>query len=229
MNSHTEIKSYRSQTGVHNEEFGLAYYASLRPEMAALLPEPAGAVLDVGCGTGVFARSLRDRGLAKEVWGVEINTEAAEAASKVLDKVLVGDVSRLMTELPRRFFDAVYFNDSLEHMEDPFSVLKEIKKHLKPGGYVMASLPNVRYIRNLFELLFKKDWKYQDHGVLDRTHLRFFTQKSARRMFEEAGLVVEISRGIEPSQKWYMKVLNILTAGWLEDTLYLQFIWRTKV
>lgn len=229
MTDQAEMKSYRSQTGVSNEEFGQAYYASLRPEMAALLPQPVGAILDVGCGLGVFARSLRDRGLAKEVWGIEINREAADAARKVLDKVLEGDVSRLMSELPHQFFDAVYFNDSLEHMEDPYSVLREIKRHLKPGGYVMASLPNVRYIRNLFELLFKKDWKYQDHGVLDRTHLRFFTQKSARRMFEEAGLVVEISRGIEPSRKWYMKVLNILTAGWLEDTLYLQFIWRTKL
>lgn len=229
MSGNLNSKSYHSAGGVESGELGYLYYSSLRPEMAALLPSPVGRMLDVGCGTGLFAESLKANGLAKEVWGVEISADVGKVAAAKLDKVLVGDIADLMCEFPLASFDAVYFNDSLEHMVDPFTVLRDIKKYVKPGGFILVSLPNVRYIRNLFELVFKKDWVYRDHGVLDRTHLRFFTKKSAARMFEEAGLRVEVVRGIQPSRKWYMPLLNILTAGWFEDTLYLQYIWRTRV
>jgi 2-polyprenyl-3-methyl-5-hydroxy-6-metoxy-1,4-benzoquinol methylase len=185
--------------------------------------------LDVGCGNGEFTFAMKKSGLAKEVWGVEIFESAAKEAATRLDKVLFGDVSGLMETLPKKYFDAVYFNDSLEHMVDPFTVLSKMKEHIAPGGYVIASLPNVRHFRTLFELIFKKDWQYRDQGVLDHTHLRFFTQKSARRMFENAGFKVELSRGIQPSKKWYLYILNFLTLGFFRDSLFFQFAWRVRV
>ena len=223
------MKSYRSQSGVQSAEFGHRYYSSLRPEMAELLTAPVRRILDVGCGNGAFAAGLKKSGIASEVWGIEIFESVASEASSVLDKVLVGDAASQIENLPTGYFDAIFFNDSLEHMVDPYTVLSDIKRSLVPGGLIIASLPNVRHIRTLFELLIKKDWHYRDQGVLDRTHLRFFTQKSARRMFEDAGLIVEVTKGIEPTKQWLLYLLNFMTFKLFDDTLYYQFAWRMRI
>ena len=117
----------------------------------------------------------------------------------------------------------------LRRFRQGVTVLDKIKEHLTPGGCVIASLPNVRHFRTLFELIFKKDWQYRDQGVLDHTHLRFFTQKSARRKFENARFKVELSRGIQPSKKWYLYIFNFLTLGFFRDSLFFQFAWRVRV
>lgn len=222
------MKSYQSHSGVQSAEFGCQYYASVRPEMAKLLTNPVHRALDIGCGNGAFAAHLKQSGLASEVWGIEIFESAAKDAAAVLHQVLIGDAANQIQHLPVGYFDAIFFNDSLEHMADPYTLLDKIKSHLAPGGVIIASLPNVRHIRTLFELIVKRDWHYRDTGVLDRTHLRFFTQKSARRMFEEAGLNVELSKGIEPTKEWYLHALNILTFKIFDDTLYYQFAWRAR-
>ena len=216
------MEAYRSGVGVFTGTDNPAYYSKERPEMAAMLPAGARCILDVGCGAGTFARSLKTP--ERTVWGIEINADVGQLAQAKLDKVLIGDVTQLLGELPDQFFDAVYFNDVLEHLVDPYSLLRQIKSKLKPGAVVMVSLPNVRYIRNLFHLLVKKDWAYTDHGVLDRTHLRFFTLKSALATFESLGYQVQKVQGIESSQKWYLPLLNKLCFGYFSDTFYLQYI-----
>ena len=221
--------SYKSGSGVHKDSATDSYYASPRPEMAALLPKTCKRVIDVGCGAGAFAASLKSLPQVEEVWGVEINEAVGQMAREQLDRVLIGDISELLEQLPEKYFDAVFFNDVLEHMVDPYSLLEQIKKHLAPGASVLISLPNVRYIRNLFDFLVHKDWQYQDRGILDRTHLRFFTKKSAERMIADAGYQLQFSQGIEATKKWYMPVLNVLTAGYFRDTFYLQYVFRAQL
>lgn len=220
------MEAYQSGVGVVTGQMAGEYYQKLRPEMAALLPPEAQTILDVGCGAGRFAHSLKTPG--REVWGIEIHRDEGQKAAQLLDRVLIGDVCSLLTELPDARFDAIYFNDVLEHLVDPYSLLRQIQVKLRPQGVILVSLPNVRYIRNLFHLLVKKDWTYVDHGVLDRTHLRFFTLKSAQNVFRDAGLEIEAWQGIEPSQKWYLHVLNWLCLGYFADTFHLQFIFRLR-
>lgn len=198
------------------------YYTNLRPEMAKLLPQTAQKILDVGCGQGVFSENFKNKNL--EMWGMEINkTEAAEAQKKY-HQIIVGDVTDGITKLPEKYFDAIYCNDVLEHLIDPYTFLQNIQQKLSPTGIFIASIPNVRYFNNFINFLFKKDWKYEDSGILDRTHLRFFTQKSIIRMFDEAGYTITQINGINGYDKsWKFKIINILTLGCISDTRYLQF------
>ena len=160
------------------------YFLQTRPEMLPLIPTEARCILDIGCGAGLFGMSIKQRQQA-EVWGMEYNPEAASQAERGLDRVLIGDAIIHIQEVPDTYFDAIVCNDILEHLPDPFTFIDILKTKLAPKGVLVVSLPNVRYANNLWNLLFGKDWKYEDSGILDRTHLRFFTKKSIERLFRE--------------------------------------------
>lgn len=122
--------------------------------------------------------------------------DEAEVAKKIMDKVFVGLCENFIDNLPDNHFDAIYFNDVLKHLFDSYSLLNKLKSKLLPKGVIISSIPNMRYHNEIFNLLVKKDWKYEQHGIIDFTHLRFFTGKSIRRMYEDAGYVVKINEGI---------------------------------
>jgi 2-polyprenyl-3-methyl-5-hydroxy-6-metoxy-1,4-benzoquinol methylase len=202
-----------------------SYYHQSRPEMLEMVPLSAKAILDVGCGGGDFGVGLRQRCPASEIFGVEINHEVAERAPAVYSKVYVGDVNSVLTHLPDRFFDLIVFNDLLEHLIDPYTCLASCSQILRPGGRILASIPNMRFWPVLSELVFQSDWRYRDAGVMDETHLRFFTEKSIRRMFDDAGFAIEQIRGINKTWivSWRWRILNLLFRGQLKDCLYPQF------
>ena len=197
------------------------YFSSPRMEMLEFVPQSARQVLEIGCGEGSFGALVKARG--SEVWGIEIDPTAAEVARKALDNVLVGDVAVVLKDVPTSRFDAVVCNDVLEHLVDPYAVLAAILPKLAPGGVVIASIPNVRHLTNLKNLLVHKDWQYTDSGTLDRTHLRFFTERSIRAMLEGCGYEVLQLRGINGVHNHKYTLLNALTLGFIEDTRWLQF------
>ena len=112
----------------------------------------------------------------------------------------------------------------LEHLVDPYLVLEQIKSKLKKQGRIISSIPNVRYHNTFMKVLFQKDWKYEDYGVMDRTHLRFFTGKSIRRMYEEAGFRVEKNHGINRSKSLKVYLYNILFLFTALDIMYPQYV-----
>jgi 2-polyprenyl-3-methyl-5-hydroxy-6-metoxy-1,4-benzoquinol methylase len=170
--------------------------------MLAYLPEvpPAGAegwrVLEVGCGEGAFAASLAG---ATEKWGIEPNATAAGIASERLDRVLTGRFDEVSAQLPERYFDLVICNDVIEHMPDHDRFLRDIQHHIADGGALVGSVPNIRNYKVLFDLLFLGDWRYQDSGIMDRTHLRFFTRHSLRRSLTDAGYHIDMLTGLNGS------------------------------
>lgn len=199
------------------------YYSYARPEMVDFVPKDAKTILDVGCGEGMFALSLSGENNDLETWGIEINQKIAEIAKKNLDKVLIGDVDKLINELPDSYFDCVIFNDVLEHMVNPYSILAVIKKKLRDNGVVVCSIPNVRHVRVLRDLLFKKQWKYEDAGILDRTHLRFFTKRSIIDMFNDLDYEILKIQGIHATKLWMFIPISIITLGFFSDSRYIQF------
>ncbi|MDD5736893.1 MAG: class I SAM-dependent methyltransferase [Candidatus Omnitrophica bacterium] len=203
------------------------YYSNKREEILRLIPKGARTVLDAGCWDGTFA-ALAKKELGAEVWGIEINADAAQKARGKLDKVIERDISEAIKELPDAKFDCIVFNDSLEHLADPYSVLEAAKEKLAPGGVVACSIPNMRYFPVLCGLAFKKEWRYTDTGVLDRTHLRFFTEKSIKEMFEGLDYEVLELDGINGITTWKFNLLNILTFGLINDTRYMQFACSAK-
>lgn len=197
------------------------YFRHGRREMLDFLPSVAATALDVGCGEGVFGGQVKQR-LQAEVWGIERDRASADAARKRIDRVLCGDLVLLLDDLPDAYFDCIIFNDVLEHLADPFAVLAKVKGKVSRRGVIVCSIPNVRYFYTLKGLLVDKQWKYEDHGVLDRTHLRFFTMRSVRDMFLSLGYEVLTLRGINPMVSWKFHLLNLLSCGNLSDARYVQ-------
>ena len=153
-------------------------------------------VLDIGCATGYLARALVAQGCT--VSGVEYEADAAEQARPTLDRLLVGDLEELdlVEFFGRDQFDALVFGDVLEHLRDPLSVLRKARPLLARGGCVVISVPNIAHGAARLALL-KGRWEYRQLGLLDTTHLRFFTLASLREMLREAGLAaVEVRRTI---------------------------------
>ncbi len=190
--------------------------------MRAFMPNTAKKVLDVGCGNGAFAQGLNSSGNL-EVWGVEFMEDEAQEASQVLHKVLSGSIESQLEKLPDGYFDAIFFNDVLEHLTDPYRVLQLIKSKLVKGGVVISSIPNVRYHNTFIKVLLKKDWQYEKHGVMDHTHMRFFTGKSIERMYHEQGYKVLTHHGINKSHSVKPLLYNIPLLFTQMDIRYPQY------
>ncbi len=194
------------------------YYSSERQEMLKYLPKEMNACLEVGCGAGNFSKSIKTQHPKCEVWGVEIFEEAAKEASTKIDKTIHSSAEDAIAQLPDQHFDCIVFNDILEHLVDPYLYLENIKSKLKPNARIVASIPNMRHFEVLYELLFQKEFRYRENGgVLDKTHLRFFTIKSMKRLFEESGYTVTSLDALRPCRKVKIRILSWLTLGWLED------------
>lgn len=187
------------------------------------LPDNVRTMLDVGCASGAFGAIAKQHGIT--VWGVEPVKEAAAKARHVLDQVIEGFFDE-HAALPDVYFDAITFNDSLEHFPEPMSPLRLARRKLKPDGRLVCCIPNVRYVENIKHLLFGKDWRYTDKGILDDTHLRFFTRKSMVRTIEAAGFTVLSVQGINPyfESGWKTRWMLPLLGKWGEDMKYYQFV-----
>lgn len=194
-----------------------------RREVAALLPPQYSKVLEIGCGTGEFRNNLDQK---HEYWGVEPVEAVVGVAKSRLDRVLVGTYRQVEALVPDEYFDLVVCNDVIEHMPDHDEFLQSIRRKITKGGYLVASIPNVRYILNLWELLVHRNWEYKDAGILDRTHLRFFTRKSLVRTLRDNGYRIDEIAGINPYRPGSISGRALRACATLlfgDDIRYLQF------
>jgi len=203
---------------------GSDYYANVRHEMVPFLPDTYRRVLEIGCGDGVFADLLTR---PHEMWGVELDPDAAARARPRLHRVLLGTFEQVQHQLPTNYFDLVVCNDVLEHMADPDAFLTAVGAHMTRNGCLIASIPNMRHWQVLWQLLVRKDWQYGREGIMDRTHLRFFTETSMRRMFTDAGFQIERMQGIngvfDRTRRILFGAVTLLSLGHYADTQYRQF------
>ena len=147
-------------------------------------------VLEFGCATGFISKILKDRGCT--VIGIEIDKCAAKKAEDYCDRVIVGDLESLdfNESLGHEIFDVIYFGDVLEHLKDPKRILLGIKNFLSKDGYLVISVPNIAHWSTRLEL-FDGNFDYQTIGILDDSHLRFFTKKSITNLLESCGYFIE--------------------------------------
>lgn len=164
------------------------YYAFVRRDIEPLLPAVSGRVLEVGCGGGGTLAWLKESGRATSTVGIELSPDAAAIARTRVDEVHCGDADELLAGLAESSFDLVLCLDVLEHLVDPWATLNRVRSLVRPGGRVITSLPNIRHHSVLLPLLFSGRWEYRDAGILDRTHLRFFSRQGIAAMFRHAGL-----------------------------------------
>ncbi len=198
------------------------YYNNPRKELLDFIVNEPKKVLDVGCGDGSFAVLVKQKYNA-ETWGIEYVQKEAEKAGKILDKSLAGPCENHISSLPDNYFDVIFFNDVLEHLVDPYTVLETIRTKLSPNGIIIASIPNIRYFKVLTALFLKKDWRYEAYGVMDKTHLRFFTKKSMVRMFDEAGYNCKTVKGLSATRSLRFILFSIFTLLTQWDARYGQY------
>ena len=183
------------------------YYKKSRSEMLPFLPADIGRLIDIGCGEGLFGEAVKARFPGSVVWGIEPVAAAARKAAARSDRVIHAPLEDAPA-LPAAYFDAVTMNDVLEHMTWPEPALTMARRILKPRGTLVLSLPNIAHYRIVHDLVFRNDWEYRDFGVLDRTHFRFYTAKSATRLLKLNGFTVERIAGINAMPaEWYYRLL----------------------
>ncbi len=192
------------------------YYRHVRNDFLKLFPKKANRVLDIGCAAGEVLGHFKRLGADKLV-GIELRDDVAEFAMKSgnADAVHVGDFMELELPYEKGYFDVISAGFVLEHMPDPWAALEKMKSLLTSDGQIIVTLPNIRHISVSLSLLFRGKWEYEDEGIMDRTHLRFFTRSTIIDLFNDAGL--EIIQ-IQPEVSGLKNVLlNRLTLGLFPD------------
>ncbi len=176
-----------NDSSTHRYTFKNSRYSS-HSTILRIVGEGNGQVLDVGCGTGYLSSELRVRGW--HVIGIDNDRLAIQSATSVCDRVILADLNQLDTlMLNNEQFDIIVFGDVLEHLHYPLKTLKFLKQHLTPTGQMIISVPNIAYFWIRLNLLFGR-FEYSDRGILDRTHIHFFTRRSLVRLLDEAELCV---------------------------------------
>lgn len=190
-------------------------------------------VLDVGCSSGYLAEHLRKKGC--KIFGIEKEKEAIKKAKEFCYNVIDGDLD-VIESLPcqEKYFDVILFADILEHLKDPKRVLVLFKKYLKDDGCIILSIPNIANIRIRIKLLFGI-FNYEKYGILDETHLRFFTKETIIELIKDSGyriLEYDITPGVPYKIQHYLSLSNRFCYGLAKrfDTLLsLQFILKAGI
>lgn len=214
--AHAESLQTNRKRFIDKWGFHPAYSTFVRSDVISLMTHPNDStlnVLEVGCACGGTLLKIRDKYKHANLFGIELSESAAKSA-QLFAKVVVGDVEKAEISYPDFFFDYIIFPDVLEHLKDPWGTLAKIKRFLKPGGKVITSIPNVMHHQVIKNLLYG-NWTYEEAGILDRTHLRFFTLKEALRMFEQAGYqnitYGQINANVTEQDKLFISELAKLT------------------
>ncbi len=199
------------------------YYDVVNEELLELLPPAAERFLDVGCARGRLGEEIKKRRPGAVVHGIELDPGAAEQAAKRLDRVFRIDLERELAGLEETY-DCIACGDVLEHLVDPWTVLRALTQRLAPGGHVVASLPNLRLWEVVRDLAWNGRFTYREAGVLDSTHLRFFTLHEMKRLFESAGLeVVAVRPRLHRRPRWLRRLDRVL-GGRLRDFRTIQYV-----
>jgi SAM-dependent methyltransferase len=197
-------------------------YNGAREDLWPYIPVGTRRVLDVGCAQGQVGAALKAAGRAREVVGLELSPQAAAEARQHLDDVVEGDIEAAQVPYPDGYFDLLLYADVLEHLKNPWDLVARQRRLLRQGGRVVVSLPNIGHYSTLLMLL-RQQWRYQELGIMDYTHLRFFTRPGVLDLLRRAGYAeVRLYRrgGEGPKQR----LARALTLGYSTDFFIPGFI-----
>lgn len=203
------------------------YYDTPRREILPHLPAKVARLLDVGCGTGATTAMVREARGTAWAGGIEYSPEVAARGGHRFDRLWVGDATALPFdgEIAPGSLDLVLCLDVLEHLADPWTMVRRLSPLLAPGGRLIVSVPNIRNWKFIWRLLVRGDFIYRDSGLLDRTHLRFFVRKTASELAGAGGLRVISAR---PAQSWRAPeprwLLQKLTANRIDEVIAKQWL-----
>ena len=194
------------------------YYSNLRMPLLNLIEKSPKRVLEVGCASGQTLSYLKSKG-AKLTIGVELSPEVADLAEKrqEVDKVIVGSIEEIQLDYPDGYFDLIIVGFVIEHVSNPWKVMQKLYSLLEKDGQLVGSLPNVRHVSVIFPLIFLGQWKYVAEGIMDWTHLRFFTRSTIFELMESSGF--EIKRIDAELEGRKVKLVNAISLNLFRDLL----------
>lgn len=226
----TQKQSEQKQTPAHD---------LYNPDLLQLLPVSANRIIEIGCSSGALAREMKKRNASCHYLGLDIDSSYVELASRHCDEARLADIEAVGGE----FFhqqsdrDCWVFGDSLEHLKSPWRVLKAVRNVIPAGGVVVACIPNAQHW-SMFARLAIGDLRYEDSGLLDRTHLRWFTRKTIVELFRSTGFeIVEGRPRIfdEPNREAFLPKIAEMAALMgddpkvaVNDALPLQYVVRAE-
>lgn len=201
------------------------YYCHERREIAGVLPSQCGRVLEIGCGNGATLRWLKQRPGTLHTTGVEISEQAAAEAKGHVDVLHCLDFERAPWPARSDTFDTILCLDVLEHLINPWSVLDRlVTNFLAPGGTIIVTVPNVQHHSVVVPLLLNGVWRYRDAGILDRTHLRFFTRQSALELMRHPFLTEPECHALSFEQNSLKRWINRSTLKIFEGLITPQYM-----
>jgi len=173
-------------------------YIGLRKDILRHINRKSSIVLDIGCAIGENGRYLLNNNLASKVIGIEINSAMAEVSREKLTQVIVGNIESqdVIDQLPKGLlYDYIILGDVLEHLNQPWDLLKDLSGLLNVDGEIIISLPNIQHIDVFIHVFIKGVWPLNERGIFDKTHLRWFTHKNIINVVNSSDLrVVNIYR-----------------------------------
>jgi len=170
------------------------YFDYVRKVLLDLIPTNlrGGVMLEIGAAGGNTSLYAKHEGYADKIYGVELcEIEESNQKDSAFSDFIIGDLEKIELPFEEKSFDVILCGDVLEHLVDPYAQVDRLRNLLKDEGRLIVSLPNIRQWRTIKKILVKGDFKYEDSGILDRTHLRFFTKKNMIDLFEQRGFKVE--------------------------------------
>lgn len=211
------------------------YGAAANPDLLSRVPAGARSLLDVGCGAGGLGRGLRQRGHGARLVGIEPDPALAAHAAAHYDAVHRLDIEAEAPPVEAGSLDVLVYGDVLEHLRDPWAVLKRDAALLGPGGTLLVCVPNVEHWSFAARLLAGR-WRYEEMGLFDRTHLRWFTRGAMQEAIVAAGLtpvelvprIFDRDRATAFAQAMApgLKAIGVDPQDWLRRSLPLQYVWR---
>jgi SAM-dependent methyltransferase len=211
------------------------YGAMANPDLLSRVPAGARSLLDIGCGAGGLGKGLRDRGSTMRLDAVEPDPKLADHAARYYDAVHRIDIEAAGPPLAPGSLDVLVYGDVLEHLRDPWGVLKRDAALLAPGGTLLVCVPNLEHWSFAARLLAGK-WRYEEMGLFDRTHLRWFTRGAMQEAIAAAGLTpaechprifdkdraIAFARAATPT----LQAMGVDPNDWLRRSMPLQYVWR---
>ncbi|WP_035726575.1 class I SAM-dependent methyltransferase [Eisenibacter elegans] len=162
------------------ENKDLSYFSNARRDLISLVPQnPENKILELGAGSGSTLVELKKMGLAQEVVGIELlQMPNTDQSNPIIDALIFGNIEEFTPNLPLGYFDVILAGDVFEHLITPHQVVAKLEPFLKPGGLLISSIPNIREISALYRIAIKGEFTYEDSGIFDQTHMRFFCRKN---------------------------------------------------
>jgi 2-polyprenyl-3-methyl-5-hydroxy-6-metoxy-1,4-benzoquinol methylase len=207
------------------------YYSNVRHDLISLIDESKKGlkVLEIGAAYGATLYHLKSCKIAEEVVGIDLFEDAKNKDKYLpLDTFIFGNIESLDISKYDNYFDIVILADVLEHLIEPKIALEKIYKTAKPNGEILVSMPNVRHYSVLNQVFLKGDFKYEESGILDYTHYRFYCKKNIIALLESSGLITQqiVSSIRVYKGKSISKIINKLTFGIFEEFFSVQYLYK---